>query len=173
MKPSNKTHLAIIGSMINKNWRYVQYFLVSIFLLFLNTIPVWSNPEVHLNFYLFVLYFGSLYFPPIICLESIFIIGLFQDAIYGYPLGMSSLKYLCLHGLLLSQSRYLSEGNVVLSWLGFAVLCCIDMILQWILLSYITDQLPSYLFIFPSAMLTIFFYPIWLKFLYWVSKKIG
>ncbi len=173
MKTSNKNNFTIIGSVILKNWRYIQYFLVSFFLLFLNTISIGNNPEIHLNFYLFVLYFGSLYFPPIISLESIFIIGIFQDAIYGYPLGISSLKYLCLHGLLLSQSRYLSEGSVVLSWLGFATLCFVNIILHWVLLSYVTDHLPSYVFILPSTLLTIFFYPLGLKFLYWISQKIG
>lgn len=173
MKTSNKNSFTIIRNMIYKNWRYSQYFLISVFLLFLNTISIWSNPEIHLDFYLFVLYFGSLYFPPIISLESIFAIGLLQDGIYGYPLGISSLKYLCLHGLLLSQSRYLSEGSVILSWLGFATLCFVNMILQWVLLSYITDHLPSYELVLPSALLTMFFYPIGIKFLYWVSQKIG
>jgi rod shape-determining protein MreD len=173
MKTLNKNSFATICHVINKNWRYTQYFLVSVFLLFLSTIPVWSVPEIHLNFYLFALYFGSLYFSHFISLESIFTIGLLQDTIYGYPLGMSGLKYLCLHGLLLSQSRYLSERNIVLSWLGFATFCFLDTILQWVLLSYITDHLPSYSFIFPSAILTIFFYPMGLKLLYWISKKIG
>lgn len=173
MKTSNKNSLALIWHIISKNWRYTQYLLISLFLLFLTTISIWSNPEIHINFYLFALYFGSLYFSPFISFESIFIVGLFQDAIYGYPLGMSSLKYLCLHGLLLSQSRYLSERNIVLSWLGFATLCFFDTILQWVLLSYVTDCLPSYLFILPSAMLTVFFYPMGLKLLYWISKKVG
>ena len=173
MKISSENDSATLWSIVNKKWRYIQYFFISVLLLFLSTIPLWSEPEIHLNFYLFILYFGSLYFSPIIRLESIFVIGLFQDAIYGYPLGMSSLKYLCLHGILLSQSRYLSERNITLSWLGFAALCFLDTILQWILLSYITDHLPSYLSSLPSTLITIFFYPIGLKCLYWVSQKIG
>ncbi len=171
MKTSNS--FAIILDVINKNWRYTQYLFISIFFLFLSSIPIWSNPEIHLNFYLLILYFGSLYFPPMISLESIFITGLLQDAIYGYPLGMSSFKYLCLHGFLLSQSRYLSERSVILSWLGFAILCIIEATLQWILLSYITDYLPSYSFSLPNTILTIFFYPLGLKLLYSISQKIG
>lgn len=173
MKTSSKNHISIFWALTNRYWHQFQYFSISLFLLLLSTIPLWNNPEIHMNFYLFVLYFGSLYYTQILSLESIFVLGLFQDAIYGYPLGMSGLRYLCLHGILLTQTRYLSQTEMPLSWIGFSIFCFLDSLLHWIVLSYITDLLPTYSYTLPSTLLTICSYPLGLRALYWISKKVG
>lgn len=170
---SSKSIRASFWQAILRDWRYFMYTILSIIVLMVNAFPIWSFLGVYPQLYLYILYFGTLYYPPMISLGGIFLAGLLQDGIYGYPLGFSSLEFLCLHSFLISQGRYLIRGDIVLSWIGFGVFCILDLLLHNLLLSYIFDQSLSFPLCSFGTILTICTYPLGLKLLYAISKKIG
>lgn len=170
---SNKSIATSLWQVILKDWRHLKYTILAIFIIMINAMPLWASIGIYPQFYLFILYFGTLYYPPFLSLGGIFLAGLIQDGIYGYPLGFSSLKFLCLHIFLVSQSRYLIRGDITLSWIGFAAFCFIDTLLQSLLLSYVFQQTPVFSLLSSGTLLTVCIYPLSLKFLYAISKKIG
>jgi rod shape-determining protein MreD len=170
---SNKSIAASLWQTILQDWRHFRYSILAILILMINALPIWSSIGVYPQLYLCVLYFGTLYYPPMLSLGSIFLAGLIQDGIYGYPLGFSSLEFLCLHSILISQSRYLAREDMLLSWIGFAVFCVMDTFFHSLLLSYIFEQLLSFSLFSLGTILTICTYPLSLKLLYAISKKIG
>ena len=170
---SNKSVSTSLWQVILQDWRHLRYTILAILVLIINAFPIWSSLGVYPQFYLYVLYFGTLYYPPMLSLGNIFLAGLLQDGIYGYPLGFSSLEFLCLHSFLISQSRYLIRGDILLSWIGFAVFCILDSLFHSLLLSYIFEQSLSFSLFSLGTILTICTYPLSLKLLYAISKKIG
>ncbi|MBY0281443.1 MAG: hypothetical protein K2W94_04715 [Alphaproteobacteria bacterium] len=170
---SNKSVALSLWQTILLDWQHFKYTALAIFVLMINALPVWSSLGVYPQFYLYILYFGTLYYPPMLSLGGIFLAGLMQDGIYGYPLGFSSLEFLCLHSILISQSRYLAREDMLLSWVGFAVFCVISTSFHSLLLSYIFEELFSFSLLSLGTILTICSYPLSLKFLYAISKKIG
>jgi len=170
---SSKSIRASLWQNILQDWRHIRYTVLAILVLTISALPVWSSMAVYPQFYLCILYFGTLYYPPMLSLVGIFLAGLTQDAIYGYPLGFSSLEFLCLHSFLISQSRYLVRGDILLSWIGFSIFCVISAFLHSLLLSYVFNQSFSFFPLSLGIILTICTYPLSLKFLYVISKKIG
>ena len=169
----SKSIVISLWKAIHKDWHSLQYALLISLILMVNALPIWSSIGIHPQLYLVILYFSTLYYPPMQGLGTICLMGLLQDGIYGYPLGLSSLKFLLLHSLLLTQDRYLIKSEISLSWIGFAVFCAIDALIQNLLLSYIYEESPPFPFFSPGMGLTICLYPLSLKFLYWITKKVG
>jgi rod shape-determining protein MreD len=173
MMMSNKNLTRSFWQIVGADYRHFKYLTFSSLVLMINALPVWSSLEIYPHFYLYILYFGTLYYPPMLSLGSIFIAGLIQDGIYGYPLGFSSLEFLCLHCLLLSQSQYLTRGDIQLSWIGFCAFCISDAFLHSLILSYTFSHSFSFSLLSLGRFLTICAYPLSLKLLYTLSKKIG
>lgn len=153
--------------------RKAEYFLFLLLLIVLSTLPSWNWIEMRPQLFLIALYHWTLYQPSLLNLGQIFFLGLIQDSIYGYPLGLSSVEFLLLHGALLTQQRYLLEATLMISWLGFAVFSLIDSLFHWGLFSYGIGAWLEYSGTLPGLFLTICLYPFGVKTLALLKNKLG
>ena len=76
-------------------------------------------------------YYWSIHRPEYCPAAGVFIIGLLQDALSGTPMGMSSLVFLGVYGVGVSQRRVLIGKSVLVEWLGFLILGSVAITSQW------------------------------------------
>ena len=67
--------------------------------------------------------------------SAVFAIGLLQDGLTGFPLGVHALVYLISHPVLLAQRRFLVRNSFLSFWWGFALLAPSASFMTWLLLS--------------------------------------
>jgi len=87
-----------------------------------------------------VFYWG-VYRPDLLPKWLVFVIGFFQDSLYGYPPGVSSLTYLLLWWVVVSQRRYLVKEPFWVLWTGFVLVAGLLVFSNWVIMSLYFGQL--------------------------------
>ena len=72
---------------------------------------------------------------------AVFLLGLLQDVLTGFPLGIHALVYLAAHPVLLAQRRFFVRHSFLSFWWGFALLAPSASFLTWLLLSVLRGAL--------------------------------
>ncbi|MCX7338307.1 MAG: rod shape-determining protein MreD [Alphaproteobacteria bacterium] len=116
------------------------FFCLSCFFVLVDAIPVFGRLNIPLNAYLLLMYIGTLYHPLMTPTWSLFLVGLIQDAIYGYPIGTSSFGLLLLHGILLTLKNTPLNGTIISGWCGVAVFYLVASVVHWMVLSCVFWQ---------------------------------
>lgn len=111
-------------------------------------------------FLLIVIFYWSVYRPTILPPVLIFIIGLVQDLIYEYPLGLHSILYLCVYFLITRQRIYLMGQSYLNLWFFFSLTILSFVSIEWLFFSVRYFQIFGGTSLFFSALITIFLYPI-------------
>lgn len=105
-------------------------------------------------------YFWTLHRPRLVPSGAVFLIGLFQDALLGGPLGLSALTLLLVQAFIANQRRFLHDKSFALTWFGFAIAAPGAFALAWLVACvYFLTPLP----LGPVAVqagMTIGFYPV-------------
>jgi rod shape-determining protein MreD len=104
-------------------------------LVLLQAVP-WRVPQLAGVMPLFPMvgvYYWSLYRPDLMVPSLVFGIGLVNDIVLGAPVGVSSLMFLAVHGMTVSQRRFFHGKSFLLIWAGFALLAAGAMMLQFLL----------------------------------------
>ena len=135
-----------------------MYFKLAIpFLLLLLVSFVLTVPHNFLSFgsftpfySLIIIYYWFLFFPKTLPVLAIFILGIFQDVMFGFHLGFSSLSLVMYWLIVGYYKRFLLNKPFNVIWIGF-VLCSLYIVL---LQSFILCQFLSYSF---SEVLSLFF----------------
>lgn len=78
-----------------------------------------------------VVFYWALFVPRLMPKWFVFVLGILQDAAYGAPLGISSLIYLLLWWLVVSQRRYFVKETFVVLWAVFSVFALFITLLSW------------------------------------------
>lgn len=77
----------------------------------------------------------SIHRPNLMPALAVFLIGLFQDALSGTPLGLNALIFLGVHGVVLFQHRFFMGKSFFIHWLGFGLVGAGAALLSWTVLS--------------------------------------
>ena len=112
-------------------WQKLDYvvrssapFVLSLILVVLSVIPT------HIPVYMEVapilplvsIYHWAIYRPNLLPVFAVFILGLLQDILVGTPIGLYTLVFLTVYGIITSQRRFFAGKSFVFYWLGFAII---------------------------------------------------
>ena len=86
-------------------------------------------------FNIMMIYYWSIYRPELMPTWFVCLLGLFQDALYGTPLGMTALINLILRAVVLPQRRLFIKASYIVVWIGFLVFSLGIVLVSWILFS--------------------------------------
>ena len=126
------------------------------------------------NLPIIIIYFWTLKKPSILGTGHIFLAGLFNDVVMGYPLGISSLSYL----VVCFFSNYVRNKSVnttiASDWFTFLIALIFANLLFFSLLNNFSDMIISYSKIGYNTFFTLFLFPIfWLLFSLYQANFIG
>ena len=126
------------------------------------------------NLPIIIIYFWILKKPSIIGTGHIFVAGLINDVVMGFPLGISSLTYL----VICFFSNYVRNKSVnttiASDWLTFFIALIFANLLFFLLLNNFSDVTVSFAKISYNTFFTLFLFPIfWLIFSLYQSNFIG
>ena len=112
-------------------WQKLDYFVrssvpfvLSLVLVVLSVIPT------HIPVYMEVapilplvsIYHWAIYRPNLLPVFAVFILGLLQDILVGTPIGLYTLVFLTVYGIVTSQRRFFTGKSFLFYWLGFATI---------------------------------------------------
>jgi rod shape-determining protein MreD len=150
-----------------------------IFLYFLSLSEVDTNLEKVFEIFTFnlpiiIIYFWILKRPSVMGTGHIFVAGLINDVVMGFPLGISSLSYL----VVCFFSNYVRNKSVnttiASDWLTFFIALIFANLLFFSLLNNFSDVAISYSKISYNTFFTLFLFPImWLIFSLYQANFIG
>ena len=98
--------------------------------------------------------------PDLMPRGAIFAVGLLQDALTGFPLGVHAFVYTVAHPLLIAQRRFLVRHAFLSLWWGFALLAPSASFLTWTTLSVLRGGLVPPFGIFASLAVAIVAFPV-------------
>lgn len=85
---------------------------------------------------LMTVYYWAYQRPDLMPSSAVFIIGLWQDVLYGGPMGLTSLILVLVRELLVNQRRVLIGKPFMVTWMGFAMVVAGTLMLSWGLASW-------------------------------------
>ena len=126
------------------------------------------------NLPIIIIYFWILKRPSVLGTGHIFVAGLINDVVMGYPLGISSLSYL----VVCFFSNYVRNKSVnttiASDWFTFFIALVFANLLFFLLINNFSDLTISYAKISYNTFFTLFLFPIlWLLFSLYQSNFIG
>jgi len=126
------------------------------------------------NLPIIIIYFWILKRPSVMGTGHIFVAGLINDVVMGFPLGISSLSYLIVC-FFANYVRNKSVNTTIASdWLTFFIALIFANLLFFSLLNNFTDIIISYTKIGYNTFFTLFLFPIlWLLFSLYQSNFTG
>ena len=126
------------------------------------------------NLPIIIIYFWILKKPSIMGTGHIFVVGLINDVVMGFPLGISSLSYLVV-SFFSNYVRNKSVNTTIASdWLTFFIALIFANLLFFSLLNNFSDIAISYSKIGYNTFFTLFLFPIfWLIFNIYQASVIG
>ncbi len=142
----------------------VYLFIAFLFLMNLIALPVPYLGLVKAQFFLMAIYYWSIYRPTLLPTWLCFGLGLVLDAVMGMPLGMQSLAFVLVHGIVRDQRRFLTGQNYISVWAAFVLVVLAATLLQWMLYGFVngrvwtapvslTANIVMTLFLFPAVSL--------------------
>jgi len=161
------TFLPFVNRILDKIASFAFLFTV----LIVTYLPHWQNLPIRPQLLSVCFYHWTLYRPDLLPAGLMFVLGCLQDALQGYPLGISSLKWMILYGLLLLNKHHFIDQPFRAIWGGFVLWSLADSLLTWGLFSYLKGKWLSYGLILPEVVLTIALYPLWVFCLIRVQHK--
>ena len=142
---------------------------LSVLLILMSIIPthVPGYGSIVPQFALMAVFHWTVFRPDLFPLIAVFIIGLLQDALSGAPMGLNTIVYLTVYGVVLGQRRFFLGKSFFVEWLGFLIIAAGAAVQAWLLLSayhmYVISPSP----VFFQYMMTMGFYPL----LAWVMGR--
>ena len=127
-----------------------------------------------INLPIIIIYFWILKRPSVLGTGHIFVAGLINDVVMGFPLGISSLSYL----VVCFFSNYIRNKSVnttiASDWLTFFIALAFANLLFFFLLNNFSDIVISYSKIGYNTFFTLFLFPVmWLIFTFYQINFIG
>lgn len=132
-----------IGQRIDMMTRYSLPALFTLLLVVVNMVPLHIPGIARIMpvLPLIAVYHWSVYRPSLLPPVVIFSIGLLHDVLSGAPIGVNALVYLTVHGIVVSQQRFLVGKSFLVVWLGFAIVSLIATIEAWLLVSVLSSAI--------------------------------
>jgi rod shape-determining protein MreD len=109
------------------------------------------------------LYYWSTHRPDLFPPGAAFALGIVNDIINDFPLGVSAFLFTLAHQVIWRQRRFFSGHSFFMLWSGFALAATVMMIAEWILLSLVRWQaMPPFPVLVQTVMAVVLFpLPCW------------
>ena len=149
--------------------RLLTPFLLTLALVILNIIPleIPGFSQVVPLMPLMAVYHWAVYKSELLPAYAVFIVGLLQDIFSGAPIGVYTLVFLMVYGMVIWQHRFLFGKSFSIIWLGFSIVSAGAFLLAWALISLWNFSLIDLHAVFFQYLLTAAFFPI----LAWVFMR--
>jgi rod shape-determining protein MreD len=145
------------------NFKLAIPFLLLLLVSFILTVPHnFLSFGGFTPFYTFIIiYYWFLFFPKTLPVLSVFIIGIFQDIMFGFPLGLNAL-FLVTYWLIVGYyKRFLFNKPFNVIWIGFVLSLLYVVLLQsFILCKFFYYSLPQLLPLFFGWYFSCLLYPV-------------
>jgi rod shape-determining protein MreD len=106
------------------------------------------------------LYYWSSHRPDLFPSGVAFGIGILNDIINGFPIGVSALLFTVAHQIILRQRRIFAGHSFFMLWSGFALTSAALMITEWILIALVSWQIVPFLPVLIQTVLAIVIFPL-------------
>ncbi len=106
------------------------------------------------------LYYWSTHRPDLFPAGVAFAIGILNDIINDFPLGVSAFLFVLAHQIIWQQRRFFTGHSFFMLWSGFALAAGAMMICQWVLISLVQWQASPVLPVLIQTVLAILFFPL-------------
>ena len=93
--------------------------------------------------------------PPVV----VFFIGLWHDLLVGAPVGLTSMLLLVVRAAVTEQNIIVFAQSFILGWVGFAALCLLVSLVEWLVVSWLASTLFSVGPFMQQVLLSILVYP--------------
>lgn len=103
-------------------------------------IPIWTHLGFCPNFFVMVLYLWLIYRPDLIQFWGLMVVGLSQDGLYGYPLGVSILGILQLIFFAKIFRKLILQKSFGFVFCGYIAYLLVYSITQWGILSFFKQE---------------------------------
>ncbi|MEK9724877.1 MAG: rod shape-determining protein MreD [Rhodospirillaceae bacterium] len=84
---------------------------------------------------LIAIYHWGVYRSELLPVYAVFLIGFFQDALSGAPMGVHTVVFVMAYSVVLAQHRFFFGKSFVVVWLGFVLVSAGASLLMWMLVS--------------------------------------
>ena len=152
---------SILISHVERRVRNLSPFVVTMFLVILNAVPLpvpgyaVTTPVLALM----AVYHWSVFRPDLMPAAAVFVIGLLHDALSGPPMGINALALLLVHGIMISQRRFFIGKSFLVLWWGFILVALGASLVTWTLTSLVFGAIVPPTPVVAQAVLTIILYP--------------
>lgn len=106
------------------------------------------------------IYIWAIYRPDLVRPSTVFIVGILNDCIHNYPIGLSALIMVALYQLTVMQRRLLSNFGFRLVWICFAIAIFVYILAMWLMMCMINTQWITPVPLIIQALLTIAIFPV-------------
>ena len=154
--------------------RLLTPFLLTLALVILNIVPleIPAFSRVVPLMPLMAVYHWAVYKSELLPAYAVFIIGLLQDIFSGVPIGVNTIVFLMVYGMVIWQHRFLFGKSFSIIWLGFSIVSAGAFLLKWILICFWSFSFLDLQAVFFQYLLTVatfpalaFFFMYWQKFI--------
>jgi rod shape-determining protein MreD len=153
------------GSFLQQTDQSIRHLLpvvATTVLIFVGAVPLhipdWAPVAPLLP--LIAIYYWSIYRPDLMTGPIAFALGLLSDGVSGAPLGVSSLVYLFVQGLTVSQRRFFLGKSFLVGWFGFALVGGGAILAQWLLMAMVYGRFAGNRVVMAELAMTLLFYPL-------------
>jgi len=152
----------------------VSPFIITLCLVLASILPIYIQgyPGVLPLLTLMGVFHWAVYKPALLPAYSVFFIGLIHDILHGFPLGVNTVVFLIIFGVVTSQHRFFFGKSFTVVWIGFGIVLAGSILMIWILMSLLNSTLIKVPIILFQYILTLGLYPVlgwcllrWQKFL--------
>ncbi len=163
------------GALLARLDRGVRLLLPTLLTLVAVLISVLSLPILFFDLVAPSLALVSVYYwtvtrPQVMPSAAVFLIGFVQDAVTGVPLGVNAFVLLAVHGVLLSQRRFLAGRPFWVFWWGFVILVPCATLVTWLLVALLRGAFFAPVDTLFAMTLTVAVFPLLSWFLFHVHR---
>ncbi len=108
---------------------YMAFFVLFIFNLVPFSLSVSASIEI--PFILMAIYYWSIYRPTFIPSFAVFSLGICFDLLSAMPVGLNSFVFLVVRHVVSQQRLFLTGQPFLMIWLGFILVSCVALLMQW------------------------------------------
>ena len=106
-------------------------------------------------FALMAVFHWGIYRPELMPVFSVFLLGIFADALYGTPFGLHPLVYLGVYGAVTFQHGFFMDKSFAVVWLAFSLVAAASAVISFIMVSAVSGAMaapgPAFLQFFFTA----------------------
>jgi rod shape-determining protein MreD len=108
--------------------------LITLMLVVLTVVPMGLEYFATITpaFVMMSVYYWSLYRPDLMPAVGVFVAGVLLDILSGGPIGLSSLVFLMVQGICVSQRRYIVGKPFLVEWTGFLIVATGAAFVGWL-----------------------------------------